>query len=350
MKLSDLYPKFKLLHENNISKLKQYHISTLPDLLAKDPEQLVNILQISYTQVIKLLDDLLVASCTFPVTGLEVHHRNVQREIVFKTDCLSLDNILTFGGFKTGNIYQVFGSSGVGKSQLCFSLAVAGVLCRKEVEVFYIDTKNDLVAERILQILQAKCGNSAPNLNLLSQILVHKCFDIETLISTLRALIEKLKDNLNKIRLVILDNLVSPIMSILSEDVGTGFYFSDIVKQLLYHISSLGCCVITVNNARFSGNEVNPALGKVWSDLTDIRLKFEKVKDSNERNVTLSQNNDKHVKHCTFTINQAGISCTNALKNEDNEAAETSRSYLDTSRSIIDDSISNATCQSDITL
>jgi len=342
MNLSDLYPKFNLLHENNITKLKQYHISTLPDLLAKDPEQLVNILQISYTQVIKLLDDLLLASCTFPVTALEIHHRNVQREIVFKTDCSSLDNILTGGGFKTGNIYQVFGSAGVGKSQLCFSLAVSGVLCAKEVQVFYLDTKNDLVAERILQILQSKSGSTAPNLSLLSQILVHKCFDIETLISTLRALIEKLKDNLNKIRLVILDNLVSPIMSILSEDVGTGFYLSDSVKQLLYHISSLGCCVITVNNAKFSGNEVNPALGKVWSDLTDIRLKFEKVEDTNDRIVTLSSNKHKHVKHCRLAINQSGITSAD-MNTEDSESADTSRSTKDTSRS-------NVTNLSDTTL
>ena len=50
--LSDLYPEYPLFACDNVKKLRAFHINTLSDLLAKDCEKIVNILDVSYTEVI----------------------------------------------------------------------------------------------------------------------------------------------------------------------------------------------------------------------------------------------------------------------------------------------------------
>ena len=84
---------------------------------------------------------------------LELYQKHVRTECIIKTGS-ALDNLLP-GGFKTGSVYEVYGLPGVGKSQLCMTLAVSCALEFKGKSVLYIDTKNDLSAERILEILQA---------------------------------------------------------------------------------------------------------------------------------------------------------------------------------------------------
>ena len=83
---------------------------------------------------------------------VELYQNQVKTECVIKTGS-ALDSLLA-GGFKTGSVYEVYGLPGVGKSQLCMSLAVSCSLEHGKQSVLYIDTKNDLSPERMLEILQ----------------------------------------------------------------------------------------------------------------------------------------------------------------------------------------------------
>lgn len=323
MHLCELYPKFSLMTPDNVKKLKGFNISTVQDLLSRDPEKLVNILDASYTEVSKLQDELFISLAGYPESSLEIYQRRVQDEIVLKSGASHLDTNILQGGFKTGYIYEVYGLAGAGKSQLCFSLAVEGIRAAAGMGVCFIDTKNDLAPERILQILQARTEDSS-NLNMLNRIKVHKCFTAVDLLKTLRLLTEKLKRKENAIRLVIVDNIVSTILSILTEDVKMASFYSSKMTQCLQKLASLGCCVVTANNARYFGGQLNPALGKIWSKLADVRLQLEYSQARGTRVVTVvkgganqtsTQSSQTLVKgvakqssrECTFIIDKSGV-------------------------------------------
>jgi len=305
MHLSELYPKFQLLTPENVKILKGYHISSVQDFLSLDPEKLVNILDISYTQVVKLHDDIFISLVGAPESSFEIFSKLRRNEVVIKSGALKLDNILSQGGFKTGRVYEIFGQAGSGKTQLCFSVAVEGLI--KGMEVCYVDTKNDLVPQRILQILQARTNNSS-SLDILNKINVSKCFNALNLLQTLRLISEKVKSKNNQIKLVILDNLVSNLLPILTEDLKLASSYSSRMSQCLQKLASQGCCVVTTNNARHFDGELTPALGKIWTRLADIRLKIEYSKLEETRKLKIVKGEKNQVgTECPFTINKAGV-------------------------------------------
>lgn len=77
----------------------------------------------------------------------------------------SLDLILN-GGIFIGQITEVYGLAGSGKSQLCMQLAINSV---KQINntVLYIDTKGDFSSIRVQKILDANnCSHKVYNKNL----------------------------------------------------------------------------------------------------------------------------------------------------------------------------------------
>jgi len=308
MHLSEFYPKFSLLNPDNVKRLKGFQISSVQDLLGSDPEKLVNILDASYTEVSKLQDDLFVSLAGFPESSLDLYQKIIQDEITLRSGSPELDSFIR-GGFKTGNIYEVFGQAGTGKTQLCFSLAVEGILHDNGIEVGFIDTKNDLAPERILQILQARTSDKS-NLNLLNRIKVYKCFNAVDLLDTLRLLTQKLKKKENQVRLILVDNLVSTILPLLAEDIKMASFYGNKLTQSIQKLSSLGCCVVTANNARFSDGQLSPALGKIWAKLADIRLKLEHTEGSAAKRITVVKGGGtkSEIKNeCQISIGRSGF-------------------------------------------
>lgn len=59
------------------------------------------------------------------------------------------------GGFLTGKIYEVCGSSGSGKTQLCLTVS-AHIAHDFKQEVHYIDTKTDFSGKRVQEVLESK--------------------------------------------------------------------------------------------------------------------------------------------------------------------------------------------------
>jgi len=59
------------------------------------------------------------------------------------------------GGFLTGKIYELYGASASGKTQLCLTIATHIAHDFKQ-QVHYIDTKSDFSGKRVQEILEAK--------------------------------------------------------------------------------------------------------------------------------------------------------------------------------------------------
>lgn len=88
------------------------------------------------------------------LSASDLHEKRV--EIVrLTTGSREIDNLLN-GGFETGEITEIFGESGIGKTQLCHMLAVTCQLPFNqgggEGKCMYIDTDNTFRPERLLPV------------------------------------------------------------------------------------------------------------------------------------------------------------------------------------------------------
>ncbi|MFL6512725.1 MAG: recombinase RecA, partial [Nitrososphaera sp.] len=69
---------------------------------------------------------------------------------VISTGSKAIDSLFGGGGIRTGMVTDIFGESGSGKSQLCFTLAAN---CAKDANrILYIDTTGTVRPERIVEI------------------------------------------------------------------------------------------------------------------------------------------------------------------------------------------------------
>ena len=109
----------------------------------------------------------------------------------------------------------MFGPSGSGKTQLCLTLAIKGILSGPDRSVMYLDTKNDLVPQRLLEILQSITPETE-SVSVLSRILVSKCFHVGSALPALRKLVASCKlAGSNRTKILIVDSLGVLILAVL---------------------------------------------------------------------------------------------------------------------------------------
>jgi len=88
-----------------------------------------------------------------PISLLELRKQEaVQGRKFICSPLLALDDVLR-GGFHRGQLIEVCGRGGAGKSQLCLTSAVLAVADPGERSVVYIDTEGKFSAERIAEII-----------------------------------------------------------------------------------------------------------------------------------------------------------------------------------------------------
>jgi predicted ATP-dependent serine protease len=88
----------------------------------------------------------------FALTGLQVYRDFIQDASVVSTGVISIDRLLN-GGLGSGQIVELFGRSGTGKSELCHRLSANAALTSKKA-VLYLQTKGDFRPEKMQEILQ----------------------------------------------------------------------------------------------------------------------------------------------------------------------------------------------------
>jgi len=297
----------------NVRRLKDFHIETLMHFLGKDPERLARILHISYSQTVQVVDEIFRAFVGFPSTCLELYQRRVQAEHSIATGCSHLDRLIGGHGLKSGYVYLLFGPPATGKTQLCLSLTVSCLItplnAEMDSQVRYIDTKNDLSPERVLEILQAR-SPTVSSVSILSRVIVYKCFKPETLLNAMENVVKETSLKTNKTKLLVVDNLASPLLSLLSQDIGLAYSYAAQLSQLMHQVAASNVCVICINHSRTVDGEIQPALGSLWSNLDDIRMKIERDPSASDR-LTLErvqmQGRSSNSTSCSLVIGSKGL-------------------------------------------
>ncbi|XP_023934763.1 DNA repair protein XRCC3 [Bicyclus anynana] len=203
-----------------------------------------------------------------------------------KTGCTAIDNILN-GGFRIGTVTEIYGESGVGKTQLVMQIAAN---CSGEGCVF-ICTEDLFPVKRYNQIKQNIYRSNAE-----CNMFIEHLTEAQELISCIRVRLPKLL-NTNKVSAVILDSIAAPFRCEYTNYVQRAEELKEL-GMLLYKLAQeyniAVICVNQVTSTFDNSDNVLPSLGLVWSNMVCCKLKICKTNDIRytkgiEHNVTIRE-------------------------------------------------------------
>jgi len=259
-----------------LKKLHNSSIKTVLDFITKDLELLSRRLQLPFKDLCSIHKVLLAEYGAFPVQASSLYESALNDLSTLSTGFESLDSLLD-GGLYTGELVEICGDSGAGKTLICHTSCAATV--NSHHSAVYIETSCSLQPQLLLNYLLRQHPN--PNEETLQQYLQNiKClqiFDVHNLLSFLDDLLVQLKqeslDTIN-LKLIVLDNLATLIDPV----TGGGFHYtqgllSNIGRKLKELAVSFALSVVVTNNLVSAGGDVRKAaLGKQWSHMPHVRL------------------------------------------------------------------------------
>jgi RecA/RadA recombinase len=227
------------------------------------------------------------------------------------TGSSNLDRFLR-GGIRTGIITNIFGESGSGKSQFCFSICANALKKYKDVKVIFIDTSGNFRPERILDITDDH------NLDkILYNIHYIRPYSINDQFEAIKKIYEI------KPKLVIIDTITS-LISQETKNISRHLILMKFIHELAHNAINNNCAIVTtnmvrniiyensvyktINNTKLHKKNIKleEFMGKSVSLSIHIKLKFEILSISNNiYNVSFLQPfmNDSTV----FRITKEGV-------------------------------------------
>ncbi len=157
-------------------------------------------------------------------------------------DCLStgssnLDRFLR-GGIRTGIITNIFGESGSGKTQFCFSICAKLLKKNEDSKIIFIDTSGNFRPERILDI------TNKHNLNkILHNIHYIRPYSIKDQFNAIK------KINEIQPKLVIIDTITS-LIALESKNISRHLILMKFIHQLAHIAINNNCAIVTTNMVR----------------------------------------------------------------------------------------------------
>ena len=189
------------------------------------------------------------------------------------TGSSNLDRFLR-GGIRTGIITNIFGESGSGKSQFCFSICANLLKKNEDSKIIFIDTSGNFRPERILDIT---------NKHNLSKILhnIHyiRPYSIKDQFDAIKKIYEI------QPKLVIIDTITS-LIAIESKNISRHLILMKFIHQLAHIAINNNCAIVTTNMVRniIYENGVDKPINKTDDPQKKIKLQREFM----EKSVSLS--------------------------------------------------------------
>ncbi|KAL7736794.1 hypothetical protein ACLKA6_015636 [Drosophila palustris] len=198
-------------------QLSEYHMKLLSKQKVTTPHEFVDAanlhkllaLGLDHVELIKReLLSLLVKS----VTLKKLYQKN---PLSYSTGIEEVDKLLDSIGqpLRPGRVWELYGETGVGKTELLHTLAVNFVgKYRDRHQVLFIDTKRDFDSERVQEILLNRELDKEAIKSYTNAINVVESISVQSLIETLETMLEKLSasdDTVSRIKLVLIDSLAA---------------------------------------------------------------------------------------------------------------------------------------------
>ncbi|CAJ1063235.1 DNA repair protein RAD51 homolog 4 [Xyrichtys novacula] len=224
------------LEEGLVRDLRAADIKTVEDLVSSDMEELAQKCSVSYKALFAIRRVLLAQHTAFPVSGADLYEELLSSTAILSTGNPSLDKLLD-SGLYTGEITELSGGPGSGKSQVCFGVAVHISFHLKQ-SVIFIDTTGGFTASRLLQMLQTETRNTEEQMEALQRIHVFRLFDVYALLDCLYSLrgggLQQASVGGGSVKAVIVDSVsavISPLLGGKPNEGDISFYWSIIVHH-----------------------------------------------------------------------------------------------------------------------
>ncbi|KAH8261437.1 hypothetical protein KR044_009088 [Drosophila immigrans] len=199
----------KQLSEYHLKLLKKQKINTPHEFI--DAQHLHKLLALRLEQVEEIKRELLLLS----VKRVKLSSLYEAQPLNYSTGIPELDKLLEAIGqpWRPGRIWELYGETSVGKTELLHTLAVNFVVqyCDSR-QVLYIDTKRDFDARRVKEMLRDRQLNSEAIKSCMRAINIIVSASAESLVKTLETMAEKLSSgdaNIARIKLVLIDSLAA---------------------------------------------------------------------------------------------------------------------------------------------
>ncbi|KAM6048393.1 DNA repair protein RAD51 homolog 4 isoform 3-T3 [Theristicus caerulescens] len=191
-----------------------------------------------------------------------------------------LDQLLD-SGLYTGEVTELMGAPGSGKTQVCLGIAASVALGLKQ-HVLFLDSTAGFTASRLYQMLRARTEDEEEQLEALQRIQVVRVFDIYEMLSALQELRDRLSQqvvsSMGPLKIVVIDSVSAVIYPLLGGKQSEGLA---IMMQLARELKTLArefslAIVVTNQVTRDSSTgPLKPALGRSWSFVPSTRVLLE---------------------------------------------------------------------------
>ncbi|KAM3869004.1 DNA repair protein RAD51 homolog 4 [Diretmus argenteus] len=279
------------LDEDLLRELRAADIKTVEDLVSSDMEEVAQTCSVSYKALFAIRRVLLAQHTAFPVSGADLYEELLSSTAILSTGNPSLDKLLD-SGLYTGEITELTGGPGSGKSQVCFGVAVH-ISYQLKQSVIYVDTTGGLSASRLLQMLQAESSNAEEQMDALQRIHIFRVFDIFSLLSCLHNLrcggLQQASVGGGSVKAVIVDSVSAVISPILGGKQNEGMSLMTQVAGVLKMISKdfNVASLVTNHMTRGVGGGVQAGLGLSWSHVPRTRVLLERVERAGSTHCSL---------------------------------------------------------------
>ncbi|KAG7483692.1 hypothetical protein MATL_G00041090 [Megalops atlanticus] len=269
------------LSEELVHALRTKDIRTVEDLISSDTEEIAQKCCVSYKALVAVRRVLLAQHAAFPVSGADLYDDLLSSTAILSTGNASLDKLLD-SGLYTGELTELVGAPGSGKTQVCFGVA-ANLSCELKQSVLYIDSSGGLSATRLLQMVKAKTSNMEEQMEALQRIQVSQVFDVFSLLECLHSLkgggFQQASSGGGTPKVIIVDSITAVLSHILGGKQTEGMsLMMQVAGELRTIAKDLNVAVLVTNHVTRDSNGLPKAgLGLSWSHVPRTRILLQRV-------------------------------------------------------------------------
>ncbi|NXD01743.1 RA51D protein, partial [Certhia familiaris] len=292
------------LTEDMIQLLRANGIRTVVDFVSSDLEDVAQKCSLSYKALVAVRRVLLAQFSAFPANGADLYEELKSSTAILPTGSPSLDQLLD-SGLYTGEVTELMGAPGSGKTQVCLGIAASVSLGLKQ-HVLFLDSTGGFTASRLYQMLRAQTEDEEEQailrplrlcfvlqLEALQRVQVVRVFNIYELLSALQELRDRLSQqvvsSMGPLKMVLLDSVSAVIYPLLggrqSEGLALMMQLSRELKTLAREFS-LAVVVTNQVTRDSSTGPLKPALGRSWSFVPSTRVLLESKEATWEKATT----------------------------------------------------------------
>ncbi|NXE24883.1 RA51D protein, partial [Ardeotis kori] len=291
------------LTEEMIQLFRANGIRTVVDFVSSDLEDVAQKCSLSYKALVAVRRVLLAQFSAFPANGADLYEELKSSTAILSTGNPSLDQLLD-SGLYTGELTELMGVPGSGKTQVCLGIAASVSLGLKQ-HVLFLDSTGGFTASRLYQMLRARAEDeeeqasfpgagpaAAPPLAL-QRIQVVRVFDIYEMLSALQELRDRLSQqvlsSVGPLKVVVIDSVSAVIYPLLGGKQSEGLaIMMQLARELKTLAREFSLAVVVTNQVTrdSSTGPLKPALGRSWSFVPSTRVLLESKEATWEKATT----------------------------------------------------------------